>query len=99
MQNAECRMQNDLTTLRFAHKERMISAERGVRNAERLCSAELRKQGNYYIIIPMSVVQRSEDNSAFCVLHSALTLKRVSLDARRNKGRTPRGCCTSGTAP
>ena len=52
--NAERGMQNDLTTLRFAHKERMY--KRGTRSAERLCSAELRKQGNYYIIILMSVV-------------------------------------------
>ena len=29
MQNAECGTRNDLATLRFAHKERMISAERG----------------------------------------------------------------------
>ena len=31
MQNAECRMQNDLTTLRSVHKERI---KRGTRSAE-----------------------------------------------------------------
>ena len=37
MRSAECGARNDLTTLRFAHKERMISAERGTRSAERPC--------------------------------------------------------------
>ena len=75
--NAERRMQNaerpHSANAPLTRKE--LNAERGVRNTERLCYAELRKQGNYYIIILMSVVQRSEDNSAFCVLHSALTFK------------------------
>ena len=35
----------------------------------------------------MSVVQRSEAHSAFCVLHSALTLKRASLDEELAKKR------------
>ena len=38
--NAECRMQNDFTTLRFAHKENYMDAERRMQNAERLCSAK-----------------------------------------------------------
>ena len=45
MQNAECRMQNDLIPLTLHSQGKNDSAERGVRNTERLCSAELRKQG------------------------------------------------------
>ena len=71
MQNAERRMQNDLIPLTLHSQGNELNAERGVRSTERLCSAELRKQGNYYIFILMSVVQRSEDNSAFCILRSA----------------------------
>ena len=81
MQNAERRMQNDLTTLRSVHKERI---KRGTRSAE--CGTTslhyvpfTRKilKFIYSVIIfllffiHMSVVQRSEDNSAFCILRSA----------------------------
>ena len=83
----ECGVRNDLIPLSLHSQGNELNAERGVRNAERLCSAELRKQGNYYIIILMSVVQRSEARSAFCVLHSAFNntptaQKKASLLAR-----------------
>ena len=39
-------------------------------NAERLHYTTFRSQGKLLYFILMSVVQRSEDNSAFCVLHS-----------------------------
>ena len=52
------------------------------------------------IFIRMSVVQRSEDNSAFCVLHSALKIKnRDYLDEEREKGEFSKGCCSRPTAP
>ena len=45
MRNAERGVRNDLTTLRFAHKENYMNAECRTQNAERPClNAECRTQ-------------------------------------------------------
>ena len=49
MQNAECRMQNDLIPLRYTHKENYMNAERGARSAERLHYTTFRSQGKVHI--------------------------------------------------
>ena len=84
MQNAERRMQNDFTTLRFAHKERRISAERGARNTERLCSAK-------------ATQTRKKLIDYICIYPTFFGL--CSLDAIRDKGKTTKGCCTNVLRP
>ena len=73
MQNAECRMQNDLTTLRFAHKERMY--KRGTRSAEYgttlLREATQTRKLLYYYPYERSATKRSP----FCILHSAFCIQ------------------------
>ena len=49
VRNAERGVRNDLTTLRFVHKENYISTERGVRNAERPHYTTFRSQGKVHI--------------------------------------------------
>ena len=75
MQNAECRMQNDFAPQKLRKQGKIIlvrNAECGVQND--FTTLRFAHKENY-IFIRMSVVQRSEDNSAFCVLHSALKIK------------------------
>ena len=49
MQNAECRMQNDLIPLTLHSQGNELNAERGVRNAERLHYTTFRSQGKVHL--------------------------------------------------
>ena len=75
MRSAERGTRNGFAPRSYANKENYMNAERGVRNAERLCSAKLRKQGKIILVrsaerLCLNAERRMQNGLRFVALRS-----------------------------